>query len=189
MKKSAVITLGLVAGLAAWGVGIYGSILNKEKAIKESWATMDEHIQKRNELIPDLISTAKIYASEEYLLFEEIDSTINTIEQQKIDTNDICAEKIEQYLQTQNELSLTLDKLTALQETHQQLQECQTFQDLQSSLQEHKTQIAVDLSSLKSQINLYNNSLEKFPNKFIAQWFNFAPIKVECKDSNNDSQD
>ncbi len=189
MKKSTIIAIGIVAGLSAWGVGIYGNFVSKESNIKESWAEMDELIKQRNSLIPEIINTTKIYANNENRLFDKTDSTLNSINEQNIDFENVCAQEIELYLQYQCELAQSIDNIIALQQTHPQLRECQTFLDLQSSLQESQKQIDEKLKILKINIDKYNSTLNRVPNKFIASWFNFSPIKVECEESSNATQE
>ena len=71
--------LGIVVVLAIWGVFAYNSLVQQKNWVKEAWAQIDVQLQRRNDLIPNLVETVKGYAKHEQETLSQVIALINHI--------------------------------------------------------------------------------------------------------------
>jgi LemA protein len=145
--------------LVVYVVRLINSFVRFENAIDNAWAQIDVQLQRRGELIPNLIETVKGYAKHER---ETLDAVI------KARGNMLAATTREGKMQAEGILEQALGKLFALAEAYPDLKANQNFLNLQDELAHTENKIAYARQAYNDSILRYNNAIEQYPNKFFA---------------------
>jgi len=148
-----VVLLLLGLGIFRWYIGGYNRAVNLEQGAEKAWADIDAALQRRLDLVPNLVETVKGYAAHEKELFENIAKS-----REKYFQAGNRAGKIE----ATNELSGFLSRLLMLQENYPQLKANQNFLDLQIALEGTENRINVARTRYNEaarQLNTYSRQL------------------------------
>jgi LemA protein len=129
-----IVLLLLGIGIFSWYIGGYNRAVNLEQGAEKAWADIDAALQRRLDLVPNLVETVKGYAGHEKELFENIAKS-----REKYFQAGTRAGKIE----ATNELSGFLSRLLMLQENYPQLKANENFRDLQVALEGTENRINV----------------------------------------------
>jgi len=148
--------LGL--GIFRWYIGGYNKAVNLEQGAEKAWADIDAALQRRLDLVPNLIETVKGYASHEKELFENIAKS-----REKYFQAGNRAGKIE----ATNELSGFLSRLLMLQENYPQLKANENFRDLQVALEGTENRINV----ARTRYNEAAKQLNAYSRQFFGSFF------------------
>ena len=150
------VVLGLIT--FSWYIGGYNKAVGLEEATKTAWSNVDAQLQRRLELIPNLVNTVKGYATHEKDLFENIAKS-----REKYFQASSTAGKIE----ASNELSGLLSRLLMLQENYPQLKASDNFRDLQVALEGTENRIAV----ARTRYNEAAKQLNSYARQFFGSFF------------------
>jgi len=145
-----VVLLLLGLGIFRWYIGGYNKAVNFEQGAEQAWADIDAALQRRLDLVPNLVETVKGYATHEKDLFENIAKS-----REKYFQAGNRAGKIE----ATNEMSGFLSRLLMLQENYPQLKANENFRDLQVALEGTENRINVArtrYNEAAKQLNAYN---------------------------------
>jgi LemA protein len=140
-------------GIFSWYIGGYNRAVNLEQGAEKAWADIDAALQRRLDLVPNLVATVRGYAGHEKELFENIAKS-----REKYFQADSRAGKIE----ASNELTGFLSRLLMLQENYPQLKASDNFRDLQVALEGTENRIAVArirYNEAARQLNAYTRQL------------------------------
>ncbi len=156
-----VIVVGAVLAilLVLWLVSYINRFIRYENAIDNAWAQIDVQLQRRGELIPNLIETVKGYARHER---ETLDSVT------KARANLMSATTREGKMQAEGILEQALGKLFAVAEAYPDLKANQNFLQLQDELSHTENKIAYSRQAYNDAVLRYNNAIETYPGKFFA---------------------
>ncbi|MHA3226365.1 LemA family protein [Globicatella sulfidifaciens] len=155
------IILGILFLIALAWVGIYNNLIKTRNWAEESFSQVDVQLQRRNDLIPNLVETVKGYAAHEK---ETLDSVIKA-RQQLIDVANASPEQINA---ASNALTGALSRLLAVAESYPDLKANTNFVELQRSLTDTEDKIAKARMLYNSSINQYNTKIETIPNNIVA---------------------
>ena len=159
----------LIAGtfviLVLFVVVQYNKLVGMRLRVKESWANIDTELKRRHDLIPNLVSTVKGYATHERTLFEEV-TRLRTQAQQSGDTH----ERRDQ----ERLLSAALGRLFAVAENYPQLRASENFLHLQRELSTTEDRIQASRRFFNGNVRDYNNQVQQFPSNLVAKTFRFA---------------
>jgi LemA protein len=158
------IAVVIILGLAFLGVYIanYNRAIRLNQAANEAWANVDAQLQRRFDLVGNLVETVKGYASQEKEIFETV---------AEARTRYFQADKtgsIEGKIQASNELSGVLSRLLVLQEAYPQLKSNQNFLALQDQLEGTENRIAVARTRYNEAARELNNYVQSFWGSFFA---------------------
>ena len=163
----AAIVIGLVVVALVVG-GMYVSHKNQmvtlNETVKSNWAQVDVVLQRRADLIPNLVSTVKGYATHEQKVFDDIAQARAALIGAKTPTDKIAAN---------GALDSALSRLLVLQEAYPDLKANANFQSLQDELAGTENRIAVERKRYNDSIQAYNTYIQKFPNSVFAKWAGF----------------
>lgn len=151
------ILLTLVAGIL-----LYNSLVRNRNLVSEAWAGIDVQLQKRLELVPNLVQTVKGYATHESSVFEEVAHLRSTSETRV----GIRAEQ-------ETKLSRSLGRLFALTEDYPDLKASEGFQQLHSSLVNIEEDLQYARRYYNGAVRDNNNAVERIPSNIIASLFKF----------------
>jgi LemA protein len=155
------ITLGLI--LLVTGTWIYNKLVRNRNLVFEAWAGIDVQLQKRSELVPNLVQTVKGYATHESDVFEEVTRLRSSTES-----------NIDARAKQETALSRSLGRLFALAEDYPDLKASEGFQQLHTSLVEIEDHLQYARRYYNGAVRDNNNLVEGFPSNIIANIFKFA---------------
>src|SRR5579885_2306879 len=163
----AVIILILLA-LALFGqyVGVRNTLVTKNEAVKSSWSQVDVVLQRRDDLIPNLVETVKGYAKQEQTVFDDIAKARSAL---------LGAGSPAEKIAANNQLDGALGRLLALVENYPQLRSNENFMRLQDELAGTENRIAVERKRYNDTLQDYNTYVQQFPNNIFAGWAGFKP--------------
>jgi LemA protein len=155
-----IVLLLLGIGIFSWYIGGYNRAVNLEQGAEKAWADIDAALQRRLDLVPNLVETVKGYAGHEKELFENIAKS-----REKYFQAGTRAGKIE----ATNELSGFLSRLLMLQENYPQLKANENFRDLQVALEGTENRINVARTRYNEAAKLLNSYTRQFFGSFFCK--------------------
>lgn len=161
------ISLGVIAAIAAYVVVIYNGLVKARQMTQEAWSGIDVQLKRRADLIPNLIETVKGYAAHEKSTFEEVVNLRNRAQA-------VPAGDVEGRAQAEGMLSQALGKLFALAEAYPDLKANTNFLELQKSLETIETEIQMSRRYYNGAARDLNIRVESFPSNIVANFFRFV---------------
>jgi LemA protein len=162
-----VIILALIA-LVVFGqyVGVRNTLVTKNEAVKAAWSQVDIVLQRRADLIPNLVETVKGIAKQEQTVFGDIAKARSALLSAGSPSDKIAAN---------NQLDGVIGRLLAIVENYPQLKSNENFLRLQDELAGTENRIAVERKRYNDALQDYNTYIQKFPNNIFAGWAGFKP--------------
>ena len=162
-----IIILGLIA-LVVFGqyVGVRNTLVTKNEAVKAAWSQVDIVLQRRADLIPNLVETVKGYAKQEQTVFGDIAKARSAL---------LSAGSPQAKIAANNQLDGALGRLLAVVENYPQLKSNENFMRLQDELAGTENRIAVERKRYNDALQDYNTYIQHFPNNIYAGWASFKP--------------
>ena len=147
----------------------YNTFVSQEEAIKTQWGQVENQLQRRNDLIPNLVETTKGVAQQERDVFGQIAESRAKLS---------GAQTPEQTMQAANEQSAALARLLVIVENYPQLRSSETFNRLMDELAGTENRIAVERMRYNERVQEYNTSRRQFPSNITASLFGFREYPV-----------
>ncbi len=160
----ALVLLLLLVGIVGWVVAGYNRLVRSRVRIDEAWAQIDTQLQRRHDLIPNLVNTVKGYAAHERETFEEV-----TAARAKA----ISVQGPADLAEAENGLTQALGKLLAITENYPELKADQNFRQLQEELAHTENMVAGSRGHYNASVRDYDTARKVFPTSVIAGMFNF----------------
>ncbi len=176
MKKSWIIIIVIVVvGFLtySWFTGIYNSMVTLNVSVDKQWADVESTYQRRADLIPNLVSTVKGYATHEKETLEGVINARAKATSTTINAGNLTADKIAAFQQAQDGLSSALSKLMVVVERYPDLKANQNFLDLQKQLEGTENRISVERRKFNEAARTYNTYIRLFPKNMLANMFGF----------------
>jgi len=175
-----VLLLAVAAGLALWGVGIYNGLITARNAYRNAFAQIDVQLQRRFDLIPNLVETVKGYMQHERETLEAVTQARNLaqagLSAAKADPGDAAA--MAQLAQSQGALNSALGRLLAVSEAYPDLKASQNMMQLTEELTSTENKVAFARQAYNDSVMAYNNKREVFPSSVLAGMFAFKPAAL-----------
>ena len=163
---------GMIALLLSLSIGLsgcsYNRFVSQEEAIKAQWAQVENQLQRRNDLIPNLVETVKGTAQQEKDVFGQIAESRAKLS---------GATTPEQRIQAANEQSTALARLLVVVENYPELKSNATFNRLMDELAGTENRLAVERMRYNERVQAYNTSRRQFPSNVTAGIFGFQEYK------------
>jgi LemA protein len=167
MKQASVVIVVLVIVALLFG-GMYVSHRNQmvllNEAVRSDWAQVDVVLQRRADLIPNLVATVKGYAAQEQTVFDDIAKARASLLGAKTPQDKIAAN---------GQLDGALGRLLVIVENYPQLKSNENFLRLQDELAGTENRIAVERKRYDDALQAYNAYIALFPNNIYAGWAGF----------------
>ena len=162
-----IIVLALIA-LVVFGqyVGVRNTLVSKNEAVKSAWSQVDIVLQRRADLIPNLVETVKGYAQQEQTVFGNIAKARSAL---------LSAGTPAEKIAANNQLDGALGRLLLIVENYPQLKSNENFLRLQDELAGTENRIAVERKRYNDTLQDYNTYIQQFPNNVFAGWAGFTP--------------
>src|SRR3989442_1794645 len=153
-----------IAGMSL--AGIYNRLVAQDQQVKAGWAQVQNVLQRRADLIPNLVETVKGYASHEKQVFESVAEARSRL---------AAAASPREAAAANAGLTSALGRLLAIAENYPTLKANQNFIRLQDELAGTENRIAVERMRYNEAVRAFNTMIKRFPAKFLAGLFGFGP--------------
>ena len=163
-----VVAVVVVFALMSFGqyVGVRNMLVAKNEAVKASWSQVDIVLQRRADLIPNLVETVKGYAQQEQTGVGDIAKARSAL---------LSAGSPQEKIAANGRLDGALGRLLLIVENYPQLKSNENFLRLQDELAGTENRIAVERKRYNDTLQDYNTYVQQFPNSVFAGWAGFKP--------------
>ena len=162
-----VVIIGLIVVFAFGSyVSTRNTLVQKNEAVKSAWSQVDIVLQRRADLIPNLVETVKGYAQQEQTVFGDIAKARSAL---------LSAGTPQQKIAANGQLDGALGRLLLIVENYPQLKSNENFLRLQDELAGTENRIAVERKRDNDTLQDYNTYVQQFPNNIFAGWAGFKP--------------
>src|SRR3954447_24638286 len=145
-------------------VGVRNTLVSKNEGVKAAWSQVDIVLQRRADLIPNLVETVKGYAKQEQTVFGDIAKARSALLSAGTPQDKIAANR---------QLDGALGRLLVVVENYPQLRSNENFLRLQDELAGTENRIAVERKRYNDTLQDYNTYVQQFPNSLFASWAGF----------------
>jgi len=156
----------VVVAVAALPLGgcSYNTFVSQEQTIKAQWAQVENQLQRRNDLIPNLVETTKGFAQHEEAVYKDIADARSRL---------LAAKSPEETIAAANQQTSALGRLLAVVENYPQLKSNEQFNRLMDELSGTENRLAVERMRYNERVQEYNTSRRQFPANITAKIFSF----------------
>src|SRR6266576_1253715 len=169
MKKGLIVLVVLVVIALLLGssfVSRRNEMVKKREAVNAAWAQVDVVLQRRADLIPNLVETVKGFAAQEQTVFGDIAKARSAL---------LSAHSPAEKIAANGQLDSALGRLLVVVENYPQLKSNENFLRLQDELAGTENRIAVERKRYNDTLQDYNTYVQQFPNNIFARWAGFKP--------------
>ncbi len=171
MKKSTIVLLtviGVIAVIVLSLIGTYNGLVSKKEAVTKEYSNLDVMLQRRADLIPNLVNTVKGFVAHENEVIEKVTTAREHL---------VNAKTIDEKQKANDELTSSLNALMVVVENYPDLKSSQNFINLQDELAGTENRISTARRDYNNAVNTYNSSIKRFPNNMLAGMFGFSEEK------------
>lgn len=165
MKRIWWIVIAVIALAGFWMIGQYNGLVTANEQVNGAWAQVDTQLQRRNDLIPNLVNTVKGYAQHEQAVFDNVSNA-----RAKMAGAQSVAEKAEADAQLQS----ALGRLFAVVENYPNLKADANFRALQDELAGTENRIATSRRDYNGTVQAFNARIRQFPTNIVAGLLGFS---------------
>ena len=162
------VILGVIALIVIIVIGMYNGLVSKKENISKAYSDLGTMLQRRADLIPNLVNTVKGFTTHE----NEVIDKITTARQ-----NLLSANNIDETQKANDELTKQLSALMVVVENYPDLKSSANFINLQDELAGSENRIATARKDYNDKVNEYNSSIKTFPTNMIAGMFGYSEEK------------
>ena len=163
------IVIAIIAVLVIWVIAMYNSLVSAKLKVDNAWSQIDVQLQRRFDLIPNLIETVKGYMEHESEVLTKVTD---------LRSSWANAETVKEKSALDTELSGALKTIMAVSENYPDLKANQNFSQLQEELQNTENKISFSRQFYNDITTKYNIKLEVVPSNIIASLFHFKPEEL-----------
>jgi LemA protein len=156
----------MVLALIGWFVGVNNQLVALQENVHSAWGQVEIVLQRRFDLIPNLVNTVKGYATHEKSTLEEVT---------RLRSQWGSAKTVDEKVKAAGQLEGTLSRLLLVAEQYPDLKANANFRDLQFELAGTENRIAVERQRYNDVARAYNTAVRQFPASFVASMRGFKP--------------
>ena len=168
------IILAIVIVLVLIIISLYNNLVRLRQKVRNAWSQIDVQLQRRFDLIPNLVDTVKGYMNHE-------EGTLTKIAELR--TSWANASSVGEKAELDNQLSGALKTIMAVSESYPDLKANTNFSELQEELQNTENKLSFSRQFYNDTVTMYNTKLEVIPSNIIASMFHFEPAELFKVDS------
>jgi LemA protein len=173
----ALVLIAVLVVLVFWAIGAYNGLVGGRNAYKNAFAQIDVQLQRRYDLIPNLVETAKGYIKHERETLEAViaarGAAMAGLKAASANPGDPSA--MQALSGAENQLTGALGRLFAVAEAYPDLKANQNMMQLSEELTSTENKVAFARQAYNDAVMFYNNKREVFPNSFVANMYAFTP--------------
>lgn len=166
MSKAGWIVIVLIALLAVWGVSSYNGLISLNEQVNGKWSQIDNQLQRRADLIPNLVNTVKGYAAHEQSAIQAVSDARARL---------AGAQGPAAKAQADADMNTALSRLLVIAENYPNLKADQNFRALQDELSGTENRIAVARKDYNDSVQVYNVKIRSLPTSIFAGIIGFGP--------------
>jgi LemA protein len=163
LLAAAVIFVVVVGG---WAASVNNRLVGLQEQMKSSWAQVETVLQRRFDLIPNLVATVKGYAQHEREVFEQV---------ARLRSQWSAAQTLPEKTKAASEMEGAIARLLVVSENYPELKADQRFRDLQIELAGTENRIAVERQRYNESVQMYNTAVRQLPTSLVAAFMGFHP--------------
>ncbi|WP_144822330.1 LemA family protein [Marinobacter piscensis] len=173
-----IIGLIVIAVLAIYPVFLYNRLVSLRNRFRNSFAQIDVQLQRRHDLIPNLVESAKAYLTHEQNTLNQVMEARNgaVSAQQEAARDPGESTKIQRLGGAENLLTKALANFYAVAENYPDLKANETIQQLMEALSSTENRVSFARQAYNDEVMTYNTFREQFPNNIVAGFFAFKPV-------------
>jgi len=175
MMKKWYIPVGIIVLLGVMLISGYNNLVKTSENVTSSWSQVQNQLQRRSDLIPNLVNTVKGYASQEKAVFTEVSEARAKL---------AGAATVAAAGQADQALTGSLGKLLAIVESYPQLKSDANFRALQDELAGTENRIATARMDYNNSVQTFNTKIKTFPTSLYAGMFGYGPRDYFKPDAN-----
>jgi LemA protein len=164
MSKTWIPIVGVLVIIVGYSACKYNSMVNAEEEVEGAWAQVENTLQRRADLIPNLVETVKGFAAQEREVFSDVAEARSRL---------LGAQGPEAKAAANDGLSSALGRLLMISERYPELRSNQNFLQLQDELAGTENRIAVERKRYNDAVRGYNQAIRRFPGSIFAGMFGF----------------
>ena len=169
-----VLAIVIIVILLILVAGMYNGLVTSRNKVKNAWSQIDVQLQRRFDLIPNLVDTVKGYMKHEEGVLTKVT---------ELRTSWASATTVGEKAELDNQLSGALKTIMAVSENYPDLKANQNFGELQEELRNTENKLAYSRQFYNDTVTMYNTKLELFPTNIIANSFGFKSEELYKVDS------
>ncbi len=179
MSIESIVVLAVIIGVILYLIVIYNGLVTARNRFKNNYAQIDVQLQRRYDLIPNLVETAKRYMAHEKDTLEAVIQARNQAQNasRAAASRPEDPKAIQGLMGAEGVLGGVLGRFFALAEAYPDLKANQTMQQLMEELSSTENRVAFSRQAFNDSVMEYNNQREQFPNNFVAGPFGFLPAQ------------
>lgn len=162
--KILLVILGIAVIIAIFFISSYNGLVGKEESVNTAYSDISVQLQRRNDLIPNLVSTVEGYAAHETQVFSDVTEARTKLME---------ANTVEGTAAADQELTSSLGRLLAIAEAYPELKANENFLSLQDQLEGTENRISTARKDYNQAVKDYNSKIRSFPTNVIAGMFSF----------------
>jgi LemA protein len=171
--KGLYIALGIILLLVLMGGCSYNGMNRSRVEVNNKWADVQSDYQRRADLIPNLVATVKAVANFEQTTLTQVIQARASATSIKVDPNDLTPAKMQEFQQSQGQLSQALGRLMVVSERYPELKANANFTQLQDQLEGTENRIKYARNEYNKAVGEYNVKVTNFPGNIMAGMFGF----------------
>lgn len=168
------IALIIIVVLIVVVIALYNGLVVARQKVRNAWSQIDVQLQRRFDLIPNLVESVKGYMAHEKGVLTQVT---------ELRTSWTKAQSVGEKAKLDNQLSDTLKTIMALSENYPDLKASQNFSELQEELRATENKISFSRQFYNDSVTMYNTKLEVVPTNIIASMFHFKPEELFVAES------
>jgi len=172
----ALVGIGIVGLLiigVIWGISWNNTTVEKSESVQSQWANVESSYQRRSDLIPNIVATAKQYAEFEQETLTGVIEARAKATSINVDASNLTADQIQQFSAAQGAVSAGLGRLLATYENYPDLKANENFKELINELERTENRINVERNRYNENVRDYNQRIKKFPGVLFASVLGF----------------
>ncbi|UAB81528.1 LemA family protein [Marixanthomonas sp. SCSIO 43207] len=166
-----IIAIGAIAGI--WFANVNNKLVTMEENVTSQWANVESSYQRRADLIPNIVSTAKGYAEFEQQTLTQVIEARSKATSVTIDPSNITPNQLQQFQEVQSGLTSALSRLLATFERYPDLKANENFKELINELERTENRINVERNRFNEQARVFNSEIRQFPTTIAASILGF----------------
>ncbi len=168
------IILAIIVVIVLWVIATYNSLVGSKVKVDNSFSQIDVQLQRRFDLIPNLVECVKGYMEHESDVLTKVT---------ELRTSWASASSVSEKVEIDNQLSGALKTIMAVSENYPDLKANQNFTGLQQDLKDTENKISYARQFYNDAVTRYNRNLMVFPSNIVASMFHFTPTTLFAVDS------
>lgn len=181
MSTFLIIILVIIVLFVLWGIGIYNRLIQLRNQVNNAWSQIDVQLQRRYDLIPNLVETVKGYMNYEKGTLEAVINARNQAQaaRARVEQSGGPTESSIKDLATADAaVRGAVTNIMALAENYPQLRASENMQQLQEELSSTENKVAFARQAYNDNVMLYNTAQQEFPAASLAKTFGHHPVEL-----------